>query len=183
MLNAGDHLLMVDSVYGPTRRYCDHELSRYGIETTYYDPCIGAGIADLMRDNTKVVFVESPGSLTFEVQDVPAIAKAAHAKGAIVIGDNTWGTPLYYKPFDLGIDISVQSATKYISGHSDMLMGTVSCKKEHYPALLRNFRVTGACASGDNCFLAMRGLRTLAVRVKQHYEKRTDRSALAGRAP
>jgi cystathionine beta-lyase len=169
-LSAGDHLLMVDNVYGPTRRLCDYELKRFGIETTYYDPTIGAGISELIQDNTKVIFVESPGSLTFEVQDVPAIAKAAHARGAIVIGDNTWGTPMYYRPFDLGIDISVHSATKYISGHSDMLMGTVACKEAHYATLLRNFRVTGACPSGDSVFLAMRGLRTLAVRLKQHYE-------------
>ncbi len=169
-LRSGDHLLMTDSVYGPTRRFCDHELKRFGVETTYYDPLIGAGIKDLMRDNTKIVFVESPGSLTFEVQDVPAIAKAAHEKGAIVIGDNTWGTPLYYSPFELGMDISVHSATKYISGHSDMLMGTVACKKEHYLPLVRAFRDTGACPSGDNCFLALRGLRTLAVRLKQHWE-------------
>lgn len=169
-LNSGDHLLMVDSVYGPTRRFCDYELKRFGVETTYYDPTIGAGIAGLIRGNTRVVFVESPGSLTFEVQDVPAIVRAAHAKGALVIGDDTWGTPLYYKSFDLGVDISVQSATKYISGHSDMLMGVVSCKKEHYPPLMRAFRVTGGCPSGDNCYLALRGLRTMAVRLKQHYE-------------
>lgn len=169
-LNSGDHLLMVDSVYGPTRRFCDHELQRYGVETTYYDPTIGAGIKELIKPNTKVVFVESPGSLTFEVQDVPAIAKEAHAKGVLVIGDNTWGTPLNYRPFDLGIDVSVHSATKYISGHSDLLMGTVSCKEEHYKPLVRNFRVTGACAGGDNCYLALRGLRTMAVRLKQHQE-------------
>jgi cystathionine beta-lyase len=170
LLSAGDHLLMVDSVYGPTRRLCDYELKRFGIETTYYDPAIGAGIASLIRDNTKMVFVESPGSLTFEVQDVPAIAKSAHARGVTVVGDNTWGTPLYYRPFELGMDISIHSATKYISGHSDMLMGTVACNDEHYPALLRNFRVTGACPSGDSVYLAMRGLRTMAVRLKQQHE-------------
>lgn len=169
-LNAGDHLLMVDSVYGPTRRACDYELKRLGIETTYYDPEIGAGISELIRENTKVVYVESPGSLTFEMQDVPAISKAAHAKGAIVIGDNTWATPLFIDPFALGMDISVHSATKYINGHSDVMMGVISCKSEHFKKLQLTFRNFGMCPSGDNCYLALRGLRTLAVRMKQHYE-------------
>jgi cysteine-S-conjugate beta-lyase len=170
-LKSGDHLLMVDTVYGPTRRFCDHELKRLGVETTYYNPTIGADIAKLIRDNTRMIFIESPGSLTFEVQDVPAITKAARAKGVIVAGDNTWGTPLYYHPFELGMDISIHSATKYISGHSDFLMGTVACKKEHYLPLLRTFRNTGACPSGDNCYLALRGLRTMAVRLRQQYEQ------------
>lgn len=169
-LKHGDHLLMVDTTYGCTRRFCDAELKDMGVEVTYYDPAVGAGIAALMKPNTKVVFTESPGSLTFEMQDIPAIAKAAHAKGAIVISDNTWATPLHMKPFDLGIDISIHSATKYISGHSDLVMGTLSCKAEHYPALLRTFRNTGACPSADNCYLAQRGLRTIAVRLKQHFE-------------
>lgn len=169
-LNAGDHLLMVDSVYGPTRRLCDSELKRFGIETTYYDPCIGAGIAALIQENTKVVFVESPGSLTFEIQDIPAICKAAHARGAVVIGDNTWGTPLFVNPFVLGMDVSIHSATKYISGHSDLLMGVISCPAVHYKRLLSTFRNFGACPSGDNCYLALRGLRTMAVRLKQHYK-------------
>ena len=169
-LKQGDHLLMVDTTYGCTRRFCESELKGMGVEVTYYDPLIGAGIATLMKPNTKVVYVESPGSITFEVQDIPAIAKAAHDKGAIVMGDNTWGTPIYMRPFDLGMDISIHSATKYIGGHSDLVMGTLSCKKAHYAALLRTYRNTGPCASGDNCFLAQRGLRTIALRLKQHYE-------------
>lgn len=169
-LNSGDHLLMVDSVYGSTRKFCDYELKRYGVEVEYYDPLIGANIAALIRPNTKVVYVESPGSLTFEVQDVPAIAKAAHEKGAIVMGDNTWGTPLYLDAFALGQDISIHSATKYIGGHSDLVMGTVSCKEKHYAPLLRNYRNTGGTAAADNCFLALRGLRSMAVRLKQHYQ-------------
>lgn len=169
-LKSGDHLLMVDSAYGPTRRLCDNVLKRLGVEITYYDPLIGAGIASLMKDNTKVVYVESPGSLTFEVQDIPAIAKVAHGKGAVVIGDLTWATPLYIDAFKLGVDVSIHSATKYIAGHSDLVMGTIACKKEHYRPLLLTFRSLGACPSGDNCFLAMRGLRTMAVRVKQQFE-------------
>jgi len=170
-LKSGDHMLVVDSVYGPVRRFCNHELSRMGVEVTYYDPTIGADIASLMKPSTRVVYVESPGSLTFEVQDVPAIAKVAHAKGALVIGDNTWGTQLYMKAFDLGIDISIHSATKYVSGHSDLVMGVVTCKDEHYLPLLRAFKNTGACPSGDNCYLAQRGLRTMGVRLKQQYEQ------------
>ncbi len=169
-LNSGDHVLMVDSAYGPTRRFCDLELKRLGIETTYYDPCIGAGISALIRANTKVVFVESPGSLTFEVQDIPAIAKEAHAHGLVVIGDNTWGTPLFVNPFELGMDVSIHSATKYISGHSDLIMGTISCREAHYKKLLQTFRNLGTCASSDNCYLALRGLRTMSVRLKQHYK-------------
>ena len=169
-LKQGDHLLMVDTTYGCTRRFCDHELKGMGVEVTYYDPMIGAGIAALIKPNTKVVYVESPGSLTFEVQDIPAIAKAAHAKGAVVIADNTWATPIYCKPFDLGIDVSIHSGTKYIGGHSDLVMGTVSCKKDHYTALLRTYRNIGVCPSADNCFLAQRGLRTIAARLRQHYE-------------
>jgi cystathionine beta-lyase len=169
-LGAGDHLLMVDSVYGSTRRFCDLELARMGVEITYYDPLIGEGIGELIKPNTKVVFTESPGSLTFEVQDIPAIAKVAHLHGVVVISDNTWGTPIFFHPFEMGIDVSIHSATKYMSGHSDLMMGTISCKKEHYAALRRSFGNIGACPTGDNCYLAMRGLRTLALRVKQHYE-------------
>lgn len=169
-LRSGDHLLMVDTVYGPARRFCEYELKRFGVETTYYDPTIGAGIADLIKSNTRVVYVESPGSQTFEMQDIPAIAKVAHEKNCLVIGDNTWGTPLYMKPFELGIDISIHSATKYISGHSDLVMGVITCKKDLYASLLRTHRNTGACQSADNCYLAQRGLHTMATRLKQHYE-------------
>lgn len=169
-LKEGDHVLMVDNVYGSTRKFCEYELKRFGVEITYYDPTIGAGISELIKSNTRVVYVESPGSLTFEVQDIPGIAKAAHEKNCVVIGDNTWATPLYMRPFDLGIDISVQSATKYIGGHSDLIMGAISCKKEHYTKLLRTYRNTGMTASADSCYLAQRGLRTMAVRLKQHHE-------------
>lgn len=169
-VKAGDHVLMADSVYGPARRFCDQVLIHLGVEVTYYDPQIGAGIASLIKDNTKVVFVESPGSLTFEVQDIPAISKAAHAKNVIVISDSTWGTPLFYKPFALGVDVSIHSATKYIGGHSDLVMGVICCKETHYKKLLYTSRNIGARPSGDECYLALRGLRSMAVRLRQHYE-------------
>jgi len=169
-LKTGDHLLIVDTVYGGTRRYCDVELKRFGVEVTYYDPEIGAGIAALMKDNTKVVYIESPGSQTMEMQDVPAIAKAAKAKGAVVIGDNTWGTQLYYDAFALGMNVSISSATKYVSGHSDLIMGVVTCKNEHFKPLQRSFKNTCPSASPDSAYLAHRGLRTMAVRLKQHQE-------------
>lgn len=169
-LKSGDHLLMVDTVYGPARRFCEHELKRMGVQTTYYDPDMGAGIASLIQDNTRMIYMESPGSLTFEMQDIPAITKVAKAKNILTASDNTWGTPMYLRAFDLGVDISIHSATKYIGGHSDLVMGTVSCKKEHYLPLLRTFRNTGACPSADNCYLAQRGLRTMSIRLRQHHE-------------
>ncbi|HEY0281120.1 MAG TPA: cystathionine beta-lyase [Rhizomicrobium sp.] len=167
---AGDHLLMVDSCYGPTRHLCGTVLKRLGVETTYYDPLIGEGIAALLRPNTRAVYCESPGSLTFEVQDVPAIAAAAHAKGASVLMDNTWGTPLYFPALARGVDLSIHAATKYICGHSDTMMGTVSANQSHAARLGNFVGDLGLYASGDDCFLALRGLRTLAVRLKRHQE-------------
>lgn len=167
-LEAGDHLLMVDTAYAPTRQFCDRVLSRFGVETTYYDPLIGAAIGDLMRANTKVVFLEAPGSLTFEMQDVPAIAAAARAGGAVVMIDNTWATPLYFKPLAHGVDISIQAATKYVGGHSDLLMGIAAASEEHYPRLRRGMQDLGCYVSPDDCYLALRGLRTLAVRLERH---------------
>lgn len=167
-LEAGDHLLMVDTAYAPTRQFCDRVLSRFGVETTYYDPLIGAAIADLMRANTKAVFLEAPGSLTFEMQDVPAIVAAAHGGGAVVMMDNTWATPLYFKPLAHGVDISIQAATKYVGGHSDLLMGVAAATEEHYPRLRRGMQDLGCYVSPDDCYLALRGLRTLAVRLERH---------------
>ena len=166
---AGDHILVTDSVYGPTRRFCDVQLKRLGVETTYYDPRAGGGIAALMRPNTRLVFVESPGSLTFEVQDIPAIAEAAHARGATVMMDNTWGTPLYFKPFEHGVDVSIQATTKYIVGHSDVIMGSVTCTREAWPALKAVTADYGQTASPDDCYLAARGLRTMAARLPIHH--------------
>ena len=168
--SAGDHALITDSVYGPTRAFCNGMLTRMGVEVEYYDPLIGGGIAALMRPNTKVVWVESPGSWTFEVQDIPAIAEAAHAGGATVIMDNTWASPLYYKPFEHGVDVSCQAVTKYIAGHSDLVMGSVTCTEEAYPQVQRAQQETGICPSPDDVFLAMRGLRTLHVRLPHHME-------------
>jgi cystathionine beta-lyase, bacterial len=164
----GDHVLVVDSVYGPTRRFCDHHLRRFGIDVEYYDPLAGSAIARQFRPSTVIVFAESPGSLTFEVQDVPAIVAAAHARGARVILDNTWATPLGFRAFDHGVDVSVHAATKYIGGHSDVLLGAVIANAETFGALHRLWTDMGITPSGDDCFLALRGLRTLAVRLAHH---------------
>jgi cysteine-S-conjugate beta-lyase len=167
-LSAGDHVLIPDCVYSCARDFVKVELPRFGIEVEFYPPTIGAGIAKLMKKNTKVVYCESPGSNTFEMQDIPAISKVAHAHGALLIADNTWATPLLQRPFDLGVDISIHSATKYIAGHSDLVMGAVLCREEHFPTLNRAHRNISAVPSGDNAYLALRGLRTIAVRLKQH---------------
>jgi cystathionine beta-lyase len=167
---AGDHLLITDSVYRPTRNFCDGLFKRMGVETTYYDPLIGADIAKLFKPNTRAVFVEAPGSQSFEMQDIPAIAKVAHDKGALVMMDNTWATPLYFKPFDKGVDISIQAGTKYIGGHSDIMFGCVSANAKAYPALKDAHGLMGQCVGPDDVFLALRGLRTMAVRLKQHNE-------------
>ena len=170
ILHAGDHLLITDSVYLPTRKFADGVLKRYGIESSYYDPLIGSGIAGLMRSNTRAVFVEAPGSLSFEVQDVPAIAAAAHAKGAVVIMDNTWASPLYFRAFDKGVDLSIQAATKYVGGHSDLMLGTVSANAATWERLKETVYLMGLCVGPDDIYLALRGLRTLGVRLAQHYQ-------------
>lgn len=172
---AGDHILVVDSAYFPTRKFCDGVLKRYGVETTYYDPAVGAGIAGLMRPNTRLVFLESPGSLTFEIQDIPAIAEAAHRAGALVALDNTWGTPLFLKPFDLGVDISIHAATKYMVGHADAMLGTVCTRDEAlWKRLKETIAVFGYSAGADECYLGLRGLRSLSARLERH-----QRTALA----
>lgn len=167
---AGDHILVTDSAYGPTRRVCNDILARYGVETEYYDPLIGAGIAGLIRPDTSVVFLESPGSLTFEMQDVPAIAKAAKAAGATVILDNTWATPLFFKPFEHGVDVSVHAATKYIVGHADAMLGMMVCNEASWHTIKKNAVRFGTCAGPDDMYLGLRGLRTLSVRLKRHQE-------------
>jgi cysteine-S-conjugate beta-lyase len=168
--NAGDHLLMVDSCYGPTRIFCDKALVRWGVETTYYDPLLGRGIEKLFRPNTRAVFCESPGSLTFEVQDVPAIAAVAHAHGASVLLDNTWATPLFFEPFAHGVDLSIQAATKYVGGHADLMIGYVTANEAHKTRVEQTHHNLGLYASGDDCFLALRGLRTMPIRLKRHEE-------------
>jgi cystathionine beta-lyase len=168
VLSAGDHLLMTDSVYGPTRAFCDGMLKRLGVETTYYDPLVGGGIAGLMRENTRAVFVESPGSLTFEVQDIPAIAAAAHARGAAVLMDNTWATPLFFPAHARGVDLSIHAGTKFLSGHSDVMIGTVSANEAWWPRLKEAHGLLGQCVGPDDIYLTLRGVRTLAVRMAQH---------------
>ena len=167
---SGDHLLMADSCYAPTRTFCDKTVKRFGIETTYYDPVIGRDIAALFKPNTRAVFCESPGSLTFEVQDVPAIAEAAHARGASVLLDNTWATPIYFPALARGADLSIQAATKYIGGHSDVMIGYITANESHAERLVETHGNMGLYASGDDCFLALRGIRTLPTRLKRHQE-------------
>ena len=167
-LKAGDHLLMVDAAYEPTRALCDKVLKPLGIETTYYDPLIGAGIAALIRPNTRVIYLESPCSLTMEVQDVPAICAVAKSHNIVTILDNTWASPILCQPFALGVDISIQAATKYICGHSDVMLGTASANARHWPQLREHSYLLGYCASADDVYLAARGLRTLGVRLAQH---------------
>jgi len=168
VLAAGDEVLVTDSVYEPTRLFCSETLARFGVTTRYYDPRIGAGIAGLLTEKTRAVFVESPGSLTFEVQDLPAIAAAAKARGVAVVVDNSWATPLFYRPLALGADIVVHSGTKMFVGHSDAMFGTISANEAYWPRLARTHRRLGVAVSPDDSFLAARGLRTLAVRMKEH---------------
>jgi cystathionine beta-lyase len=169
-VKSGDHILMVDSVYGPSRAFCNDVLARFGVETTYYDPTVGAGIAELIRPNTRIVYTEAPGSQTFEMQDIPAIADAAHKHGAVVMIDNTWASPLYFKPFEHGVDVSIQAGTKYIVGHSDVMIGTVTATKEAWPILEKTSRQLGQAAGPDDVYLAQRGLRTLSVRLERHWK-------------
>ena len=167
---AGDHILVTDSVYRPTRVFCESVFKRLGVSTTYYDPLIGAGIGALIKPNTKAVFVEAPGSQSFEMQDIPAIAKVAHDNGAVVLMDNTWATPLYFNAFEKGVDLSIQAGTKYIGGHSDIMFGCVSANTATYAKLKDTVNALGLCVGPDDVYLALRGLRTLAVRLARHYE-------------
>jgi cysteine-S-conjugate beta-lyase len=170
VLRAGDHLLVCDNAYRPTRNFCNGVLARYGVETTYFDPLIGDGIAALFKPNTKAVLVEAPGSQSFEMPDIPALAAIAHARGALVIDDNTWATPLFHRSLDQGVDISMQAATKYIGGHSDIMFGTISANAKAWPQIAEAIQLLGVCAGPDDVFLALRGLRTLSVRLAQHHQ-------------
>jgi len=170
LLKSGDHLLMTDSAYAPTRHFCKAILSKYGVTTTFYDPCIGGGIAALMRPETRVVFVESPGSVTFEVQDVPAIAAIAHAAGAVVVMDNTWATPYFFAGLEHGVDVSIIAATKYIGGHADVMLGTIATTEPYYEPVRSMVAELGYCVSPDDAFLALRGLRTLGLRMERHQQ-------------
>lgn len=167
-LKSGDHLLMVDSVYQPSRHFCDTVLARYGVDVEYYDPLIGGGIERLIRPETKVIFTESPGSVTFEVQDIPAIAEAAHRSGITVMLDNTWASPLYFKPFEHGVDVSIQAVTKYLCGHSDVMMGSITTTEAAWKELLDTHGAIGQCVAPDDVYLVLRGIRTLSTRLERH---------------
>jgi cystathionine beta-lyase len=170
VLKAGDHLLMVDSAYQPTRRICDEVLTRYGIATTYYDPLIGGDIAGLIRPNTRAIFMESPGSQTFEIQDVPAIVAAAAAHDITTLMDNTWATPLFFRPHDFGVDVSIQAGTKYLGGHSDLNIGTISANARTFRRVHLAHGDLGITVAPEDAFLAARGLRTMAVRLERHQQ-------------
>ncbi len=167
---SGDHILVTDTAYGPTRHFCDTLLAAMGVETTYYDPVVGAAIADLFRPNTRAIYLESPGSLSFELQDVPAIAAASKQRGAAVLMDNTWATPLYFRPHEHGVDLSIQAGTKYLGGHADLNLGTISATGEWWPKVKEAAGTLGLCPGPEDAFLALRGLRTLAVRLERHMQ-------------
>ena len=167
-LEQGDHVLVADNVYGPTRIFCDNFLQQMGVQTTYYDPLLGEDIKYLMDTRTRVVFMESPGSLTFEVQDVPAIAREARAQGVVSVIDNTWATPLYLPAIEHGVDISLHAATKYITGHADAMLGVINTREEYFTRLKRTAVTLGNCPGSEECNLGLRGLRTLDVRLERH---------------
>ncbi len=168
LLESGDHILVTDSVYGPTRTFCNNVLKRYGITPQFYDPGIGAGIADLIQPNTRAVFLEAPGSLTFEMQDIPAITAITRERGVLSLMDNTWASPLFFRPFDHGVDISIQAGTKYIAGHSDLVIGMVSSTSESiHRSIVSHAHDLGDAPGPDDCYMALRGLRTLAVRLER----------------
>jgi cystathionine beta-lyase len=170
VLRPGDELLVTDSVYGPTRRFCDTFLKRYGIVTRYYDPLAGAGIADLIREDTRAILLESPGSLTMEVQDVPAICAEARKRGIVTLLDNTWATPVLFPAIEAGVDITILAATKYVGGHADLMLGCATATANQYERLQEVSWDLGHGVSPDDAWLASRGLRTMAVRLKQHEE-------------
>jgi cysteine-S-conjugate beta-lyase len=169
-LKAGDHLLITDNVYGPTRAFCEGFLKRFGVDVQYYDPLIAGGIEALMKPNTTVVFTESPGSHTFEVQDIPAIAAAAHRHGATVLMDNTWASPIYFDALKHGVDVSIQATTKYLNGHSDVIMGSVVATQAAWPKLRDMHRQVGFSAGPDDIYSVLRGLRTIHIRLARHFE-------------
>jgi cystathionine beta-lyase len=168
VLKSGDHVLVTDIAYGPTRSFCDNVLTRFGIATRYYDPRVGAEIETLFQPNTRAVFVETPGSLSFEIQDIPAIVEVAHARDALVLMDNTWATPLFFPALDKGVDLSIQSGTKYIGGHSDVMLGTISANAKAFTRVKDFVGTTGLCVGPDDMYLGLRGLRTMGVRLDRH---------------
>jgi cystathionine beta-lyase len=181
--SAGDHILVSDSVYRPARNFCDGMLKQFGVETQYYDPHVGVGVADLIRPETSVVFTESPGSQSLEIQDIPAIADAAHARGVCVILDNTWATPLFFAAHDKGADLVIEAGTKYLSGHSDLLLGLVSSNRQWAQKLRAAFDSFAMCVGPEDAFLALRGLRTMELRLRAQEAAALDVATwLEGRA-
>ncbi len=170
LVKSGDHILVSDSVYGPTRTFCQDVLAKNGVTVEYFHPLRGEDLEVLFRPNTRLVFCETPGSLTFEMQDIPAIAKIAHAHGALVAADNTWASPIFFRPFEKGVDVSIQAATKYIVGHSDAMLGTITCSEALYTKIKTNVVKYGYSVGSEEAYLGLRGLRTLPVRMKQHQE-------------
>ncbi len=169
-LKAGDHVLFVDTIYNPTRRFANTLLKQYGVEIEYYPPHIGADIAGLIRPNTRVVFTESPGSNTFEIQDIPAIVEAAHQHDIVVMMDNTWATPLYFKALDFGVDITIHAGTKYPSGHSDILFGMISANEKYWKQLENAYTALGMCVNSDDAYQILRGLRSMGLRLNHHQQ-------------
>jgi cysteine-S-conjugate beta-lyase len=182
-VQAGDEILVVDSVYRPARRFCDNVLKRLGVTTIYYDPLIGEGIGRLITNKTRVVFTESPGSQTFEVQDLPAIAKIARGAGALVILDNTWATPLYFKPFAHGADVSIQAATKYIGGHADIMLGSITTTEKTFAAVAKTHEDLGLCVGPEDVYLGLRGLRSLGVRLAHHQKSAVELAGWLSQRP
>jgi cystathionine beta-lyase len=183
LVKAGDHILVADTVYVPTRIFCDRVLKRFGVETTYYDPLIGANIDTLFRPNTRLVFLESPGSMTFEIQDVPAMSSTARARGILTLLDNSWATPYLFPAFAHGVDVSILAATKYIGGHSDVMMGTITTTEALYDRVRSEVAELGLCVSSDDAYLALRGLRTLSVRLERHQRNATQVAEWLGTRP
>ncbi|WP_105372610.1 cystathionine beta-lyase [Neorhizobium huautlense] len=173
-LSAGDHALIVDSVYTPCRNFCNTMLTRLGVEIEYYDPEIGAGIEALIKPNTRLVHTEAPGSNTFEMQDIRAIADVAHKHHCVVTMDNTWATPLFFRPLDFGVDVSIHATTKYPSGHSDIIMGSVSANAKHWPKLEEARITLGICGAPDDSYMILRGLRTMGIRLEHHQKSALD---------
>jgi cystathionine beta-lyase len=169
-LSPGDHALIVDTVYGNVRHFCDTELARLGVDVQYYDPGMGAEIETLFKANTRLVHLEAPGSNTFEMQDVPAISAVSHKREIVVTMDNTWATPLFFRPLDFGADVSIQASTKYPAGHADVLMGTVSANAKHWPRVHEISGALGMCAAPDDAYQVLKGLRTMGVRLERHYQ-------------
>lgn len=169
-VKSGDHLLVSDSVYAPTRNFCERQARPRGVEVEYYDPLIAGGIARLIKPNTKAIYCESPGSLTFEMQDIPAISEAARGRGVPVLADNTWGTPYFFRPFERGVDVSIHSATKYIVGHSDVVMGMIVTNERCWLPVRRTVADYGYSVSPEDCYLALRGFRTIGARMRQQMQ-------------